>query len=154
MPPPSPLSGPTLFPLAPVHARACLALDQAALGGLWSLAQWQRELVEENRPGIGMGQGQDLLAMACGWLVLDELHITLVAVAPAHRRRGFGRRVLGALMDRAHRCGATRATLEVAGGNGPARGLYGALGFRTAGVRHDYYRNGEDALIQWVELKR
>ena len=92
--------------------------------------------------------------MACGWLVLDELHITLVAVAPAHRRRGFGRRVLGALMDRAHRCGATRATLEVAGGNGPARGLYGALGFRTAGVRHDYYRNGEDALIQWVELKR
>ena len=42
----------------------------------------------------------------------------------------------------------------MAGGNGPAQGLYGALGFRTAGIRHGYYRNGEDALIQWANLKR
>lgn len=154
MPPPSPLPAPTLFQLAPGHALACRDLDQTALGGLWSLDQWQRELEEEQRPGIGLRQGQDLLAMACGWLVLDELHITLVAVAPGHRRRGFGRWVLGELMESCVRRGATRATLEVAAGNGPGQGLYEALGFRTAGIRHGYYRNGEDALIQWVNLKR
>jgi ribosomal-protein-alanine N-acetyltransferase len=154
VPPPSPLPDPTLLTLAPDHARACLALDQAALGGLWTLAQWQRELEEENRPGIGLRQGKALQAMACGWLVLDELHITLVAVDPGHRRRGLGRRVLEELMACAIRRGATRATLEVAAGNGPGQGLYEALGFRTAGIRRGYYRNGEDALIQWINLKR
>jgi ribosomal-protein-alanine N-acetyltransferase len=86
--------------------------------------------------------------------VLDELHITLVAVDPGHRRRGLGRRVLEELMACAIRRGATRATLEVAAGNGPGQGLYEALGFRTAGIRRGYYRNGEDALIQWINLKR
>jgi len=154
VPSPSSLPSPTLIQLAPSHAGACLELDRAALGGIWSLAQWQRELEEEARPGLGLAQGPDLLAMACGWLVVDELHITLVAVAPSHRRRGLGRRILEALMQAGLRSGATRATLEVAAGNGPGKGLYGALGFRTAGIRHGYYRNGEDALIQWVNLKR
>jgi len=26
------------------------------------------------------------------------------------------------------------------------------VGFRTAGVRRRYYSNGDDALIQWLEL--
>jgi ribosomal-protein-alanine N-acetyltransferase len=150
-PPPSPLA-PRLAPLIPADADACLALDRAALGGLWSLAQWRRELEEEGRPGLGLRRGPDLLAMASGWLVVDELHITLVAVAPEQRRRGLGRRVLQALMDAGRERGATRATLEVAAGNAPGIALYGALGFRTAGIRHGYYRNGEDALIQWVRL--
>ncbi len=154
MPSPSPQSAPTLIQLAPSHAAACLELDRAALGGIWSLTQWQRELEDEARPGLGLCQGLDLLAMACGWLVVDELHITLVAVAADHRRRGLGRRILKELMQAGLRSGATRATLEVAAGNGPGKGLYGALGFRTAGIRHGYYRNGEDALIQWVNLNR
>jgi ribosomal-protein-alanine N-acetyltransferase len=152
VPGPPPLPEPLLAPLAPRDAVACLALDREALGGLWSLAQWQRELEEEGRPCIGAHLGRELLAMACGWLVLDELHITLVAVAPAQRRRGLGRRVLLELLTVSARRGAARATLEVAAGNLPAVALYAALGFRTAGIRHGYYRNGEDALIQWVNL--
>ncbi|MEA5416667.1 GNAT family N-acetyltransferase [Synechococcus sp. BA-132 BA5] len=151
---PSPLPAPTLIQLTPEHAGACLELDRAALGGIWSLAQWQRELEEQARPCLGLCQGLDLLAMACGWLVVDELHITLVAVAREHRRRGLGRRILEELMQTGFRRGATRATLEVAARNGPGKGLYEALGFRTAGIRHGYYRNGEDALIQWVNLNR
>nr|WP_286196166.1 GNAT family N-acetyltransferase [Synechococcus sp. CCAP 1479/9] len=146
------MPAPTLCPLVPADALDCLALDRAALGGLWNLEQWRRELEEEGRPGLGLRRGSDLLAMASGWLVVDELHITLVAVAPDERRRGLGRRVLQELMGAARARGATRATLEVAAGNGPGIALYGALGFRTAGIRHGYYRNGEDALIQWVNL--
>jgi ribosomal-protein-alanine N-acetyltransferase len=48
--------------------------------------------------------------------------------------------------------GAAHATLEVAEGNQAARGLYEACGFQTAGVRRAYYRNGDDALIQWKRL--
>jgi len=138
--------------LAPEHLEACFSLDQASLGGLWSRSQWQSELEDERRPGVGLCQGQQLLAMASGWLVVDELHITLVAVDPGQQRRGLGRRVLEALLLVAGQQGALHATLEVARSNTAAVALYRRLGFRDAGVRRRYYRNGEDALIQWLRL--
>jgi ribosomal-protein-alanine N-acetyltransferase len=147
-------------PLAPLrqgdleaaHLEACLALDQASLDGLWSRSQWQSELAEPRRPGVGLWQGETLVAMASGWLVVDELHITLVAVAPEQRRRGLGRRVLQGLLERARQQGARHATLEVAPTNTAAVGLYRGLGFQDAGLRRGYYRNGDDALIQWLRL--
>jgi ribosomal-protein-alanine N-acetyltransferase len=131
---------------------ACLNLDRLSLGGLWTAQQWQTELAEPARPVVGLRQQGQLLALACGWLVLDELHITAVAVAPERRRQGFGRRVLGLLLRRGHGLGALRATLEVGSSNHGARALYGCFGFQEAGVRRAYYRNGEDALIQWLKL--
>jgi ribosomal-protein-alanine N-acetyltransferase len=143
---------PLAVSLGPEHLAPCLGLDRASLCGLWSPSQWERELGEPARPGVGLFGGGELLAMACGWLILDELHITLVAVAPPWRRQGFGRRALECLLERGRCGGAARATLEVAASNGPARALYASVGFHTAGVRRGYYRNGDDALIQWVEL--
>ena len=118
-------------PLAPLRQsllisddwRACLDLDRASLGGLWSASQWQIELADQGRSGVGLWRGEHLLAMACGWLVLDELHITLVAVAPEQRRLGLGGRVLEALLEIARASGALHATLEVAPGNGAAVAL-------------------------------
>ena len=141
-----------LQPLGPDDLEACLALDALALGGLWTPGQWQRELEDDRRPGLGVRQRQALQAMACGWLVVDELHITLVAVSPAVRRQGLGRLVLLGLLAAGRRGGAERATLEVASGNSAARALYDGCGFRQAGIRRGYYRNGDDALIQWLKL--
>jgi ribosomal-protein-alanine N-acetyltransferase len=143
---------PAALPLLPEHLLAVLALDQVALGGLWSEAQWQTELADPRRPGLGLWQDGQLQAMACGWLVVDELHITLVAVNPARRRQGLGRQVLGELLRQARNGGARHATLEVAAPNTAAVALYAGLGFAQAGVRRAYYRNGDDALIQWLRL--
>lgn len=139
--------------LGEADLQACLNLDRLALGGLWSLEQWQRELSEPARPCLGVGGPDALLAATTGWLILDELHVTAVAVHPAHRRLGLGRRVLEALLEHGRGLGGARATLEVAEGNTAARALYAALGFRNAGRRRGYYRNGEDALIQWLDLR-
>lgn len=139
-------------PLGLPDLEACVALDLASLGGLWSLEQWRRELDELQRPGIGLRRGGSLLAMACGWLVLDELQITLVAVDPQCRRQGLGRRVLQELLAAGRRLGAERATLEVSAENTAAQALYARCGFWTAGRRRRYYRDGSDALIQWTGL--
>ena len=141
-----------LGPLGPADLEACLALDGLSLGGFWSPDQWRRELLEEPRPAVGLWRRGRLEAMACGWLVLDELHITLVAVDPRRRRQGLGRRVLEALLQRGRGLGAERATLEVASDNTAALALYRRCGFDTAGVRRRYYRDGSDALIQWGRL--
>ena len=140
------------LPLLPEHLQAVLTLDRAALGGLWSESQWQTELADPRRPGLGLWQGGQLQAMACGWLVVDELHITVVAVDPAQRRQGLGRQVLVDLLQQARDAGAHHATLEVASVNTAALALYARLGFAEAGVRRAYYRNGDDALIQWMRL--
>jgi ribosomal-protein-alanine N-acetyltransferase len=101
---------------------------------------------------MGLWQREELVAMASGWQVVDELHITLVAVDPALRRQGLGRQVLTALLAHCRVLGSERATLEVAASNGAALALYQALGFREAGRRSAYYRNDDDALIQWLRL--
>ena len=140
------------FPLETHHLQACQDLDQRCLGGLWNQEQWHSELAEGRRPGIGLWREGALVAMASGWLVVDELHITVVAVDPLQRRQGLGRQVLHALLSHGQRLGAERATLEVATSNTAAVALYRALGFRDAGIRRGYYRNGDDALIQWLRL--
>ncbi|MFO7628053.1 MAG: GNAT family N-acetyltransferase [Prochlorococcaceae cyanobacterium] len=139
--------------LGPEHLEACLALDADCLGGLWSRSQWQRELIEPDRLGQGLFTAAgELAALACGWLVLDELQITVVGVRRAWQRQGLGRRVLAALLAEGRRRGAGRATLEVAAANSAGQALYASAGFRTAGRRRGYYRNGDEALIQWLQL--
>jgi ribosomal-protein-alanine N-acetyltransferase len=132
---------------------ACLALDLASLAGLWTRGQWRQELSQSDRLCMGLVLEQRLIAVACGWLVLDELQIGAVAVAPEQRRQGYGQRVLMALLHEARLQGATNATLEVSAANTAATGLYERCGFSTAGVRRGYYRNGDDALIQWMHLQ-
>ena len=56
-------------------------------------------------------------------------------------------------LSQARSQGARQATLEVASDNAAALALYSQLGFCTAGIRRGYYRNGSDALIQWVEIR-
>ncbi|MEB3350607.1 MAG: GNAT family N-acetyltransferase [Cyanobacteriota bacterium] len=155
MPEPAPMAGPSLgpVPLTAADLAACLALDRRALGGFWSETQWRQELAQPRRPALGLWRAGELRAMACGWLVVDELHLVLVATDPAWRRQGLARLLLEALMAQAVAAGARHATLEVAAGNSAALALYTQLGFREAGRRRGYYRNGEDALIQWCRLQ-
>ena len=84
------------------------------------------------------------------WKIVDEGHITNVAVSPDYRRRHIARAMLEALIARCGQNGITSYTLEVRVGNEPAIKLYEGLGFTAAGLRKGYYEdNGEDALIMW-----
>jgi len=161
-PAPEPSSG---LPFRPRPARllqaldlqACLGLDAAALGGFWSESQWRSELEGAGRLCLGIDQPNPgdpggLVGVACGWLVVDELHITVLAVHPAGRRQGLGRQLLETLLAGAQARGALHATLEVAADNQAALALYGACAFQTAGTRRGYYRGGQDALIQWKRI--
>ena len=92
-----------------------------------------------------------LLAMGCQWAILDEAHITIVAVCPDYQHQGLGQAMLLALLSRARLRGLERATLEVKASNQPAISLYEKFGFKVAGRRRGYYQDtGEDALILWL----
>jgi ribosomal-protein-alanine N-acetyltransferase len=143
----------TVIDLDPRWLAACLVLDERALKGFWSAQQWRSELEDPRRLCLGLARDEEgLSGVACGWLVVDELHITVLAVDPDERQRGHGRRLLTALLQRARQDGAAHATLEVRSDNIAALSLYHRVGFKTAGRREKYYRDGSDALIQWRRL--
>ena len=140
-------------PLTPDDLTEALELDQACFGGLWNLEAYQRELESPNTEIIGLFSSfssSRLLGMGCFWSILEEAHITIVAVHPHYQRQGLGQALLYALILRAYDRGLERATLEVRVSNSVAISLYQKFGFKTAGIRKRYYSDtGEDALILW-----
>ncbi|MDI9514842.1 MAG: ribosomal protein S18-alanine N-acetyltransferase [Clostridiaceae bacterium] len=88
------------------------------------------------------------------WRIMDEGHITNVAVRPEFRRKGFARKLLQDLIDHARTSGIKSLTLEVRVSNLPAIRLYESFGFKVEGRRKQYYAdNREDALIMWLRLE-
>ncbi len=86
-------------------------------------------------------------------LVVDELQIDNLAVAPGHRRAGIASRLLADGLATARRRGARLAVLEVRSSNTDALTLYHQAGFTAAGRRKSYYRNpDEDALVLTINL--
>lgn len=87
------------------------------------------------------------------WFILEEGHITNVAIAPEFRGQLFGEFLMRSVMQQMLAEGMERMTLEVRTSNFRAQRLYERLGFVLAGRRKGYYSdNREDALIMWAEL--
>lgn len=142
-----------VVPMEPEHLDAVMAIENVSF-----LTPWKREaflfeilLNETADYVVALHRGQ-VVGYGGMWLVLDEAHITNIAVHPAFRGRGIGRRILRELIKRAALRGATKMTLEVRPSNLIARKLYQDLGFKEKGVRKRYYQdNHEDAIIMWLE---
>jgi ribosomal-protein-alanine N-acetyltransferase len=131
-----------------------LELDKACFGGLWTMEGYRRELESPNSHFLGLFSpvsSNELLGMGCFWSIVDEAHITILAVHPQYQRQGLGQALLYSLLKTACDIGMEQATLEVRVSNEVAISLYQKFGFKTAGRRRGYYKdNNEDALILWL----
>ena len=84
------------------------------------------------------------------WWILDEGHITNVAVRPGYRNRKIAEGIIRVMLEHTIGAGILHHTLEVRRDNQPAINLYEKFGFEVDGVRKGYYQfDGEDALIMW-----
>lgn len=89
--------------------------------------------------------GYGIMSMGAG-----EAHVLNVCVRDDCRGRGFARRMLVYLLDRARTAGMYEAYLEVRPSNLAAARLYHSLGFEQVGVRRGYYQSAtgrEDAAV-------
>ena len=127
-----------------VHAIECATFPKP-----WLREDFVKEMTQNTcaRYLVAEKEGK-VIGFAGTWIVLDEAHITNVAVLEAYRGHGYGKELTRALMQYAANLGVTYATLEVRRSNERAQNLYKALGFQYVGVRKRYYEdNGEDAFI-------
>jgi len=141
-----------LHAIAPEHLNAVVTLDRLCFGQLWTLDAYQRELDSPNSELLGISWGEELIGFGCYWAIVEEAHLTILAIHPHYQHQGLGQSLLCALLDSARQRGLERATLEVKASNHRALGLYQKFGFLTAGRRRNYYQEtGEDALVLWLK---
>lgn len=81
-----------------------------------------------------------------------EAWVLSVVVGPSRRRRGLGRALLLALLERLREHAAVTCRLSVAPGNAGAIDLYRSLGFVECAQAFEYFGPGEDRLIMELEL--
>jgi ribosomal-protein-alanine N-acetyltransferase len=85
------------------------------------------------------------------WVILEDSHVTTIAVHPEYRGLKLGEEMLMRLLDEAIAQGASWITLEVRESNDVAQKLYRKYGFTTVSTRRGYYSdNGENALVMWA----
>lgn len=102
--------------------------------------------------GVNAGSGR-AVGYAGMWQVLDEGHITNIAVHPEFRSCGVGSVLMETLLKTAKKLGIVALTLEVRRSNHTAQVLYKKYGFADGGMRKAYYAdNNEDAIIMWRRL--
>jgi ribosomal-protein-alanine N-acetyltransferase len=135
---------------------ALAALEAACHSHPWTEAHFRQEVAYRPPNAVLVLRGaptsaepwQGLRAYCVYRVIVDEMHILNVAVAPAWRRRGLARWILGFATGQAARSGARRAFLEVRRSNREALSLYEGLGFSRLRVRKDYYSEPrEDAVV-------
>jgi ribosomal-protein-alanine N-acetyltransferase len=84
------------------------------------------------------------------WLIIDEGHITNIAVHPEYRGIGIASSILKEMLSICESNNAIGLTLEVRLSNTIAQNLYKKFGFKEEGIRIKYYENnGEDAVLMW-----
>lgn len=94
----------------------------------------------------------NLVGYAGSWQILDEAHITTIAVKPELKRKKIGEALLNRILEDCYKNEIKYITLEVRASNAPAINLYEKYGFKSLGTRKGYYQNNnEDALIMWTE---
>ena len=125
------------------------AIEQATFPLPWSLADFTYEMTSNPVARYVVAEQEGvLLGFAGAHIILDEGHITNVAVIKEARGHGLGRLLMDALMQLAANLGARYLTLEVRASNAAAVALYQSFGFIKVSVRKKYYEdNGEDALL-------
>ncbi|MBI2853815.1 MAG: ribosomal protein S18-alanine N-acetyltransferase [Chloroflexi bacterium] len=98
-------------------------------------------------------EGKECIAGFAGiWRMLDEAHLTTIAVRKDHRGRGVGELLLNSVFDVAMQFNSSAVTLEVRVSNTVAQSLYRKYGFKPAGVRRGYYsEDGEDGLVMTTD---
>ena len=88
------------------------------------------------------------------WFVVDEGHITNVAVHEDYRGQKIGDQLIKELVEVCKNNKIVSMTLEVRASNVVAQNLYRKYGFKMAGIRKEYYSNNkEDAIIMWNDIK-
>jgi [ribosomal protein S18]-alanine N-acetyltransferase len=130
------------------------AIETLSFSTPWSKDAFFNELTQNRfAKYLVIERGEQLVGYIGAWVVIDEVHITNIAILPDFRGQKLGEKLLKTMMEEVKKLGAKSMTLEVRMTNMVAQNLYKKLGFQSGAIRKNYYTdNQEDALVMWVKI--
>lgn len=141
-----------ISPMQPADLRAVLRIETLSFSTQWPQNAFASEIGENKLAHYFVGRlDGEIVAYGGIWVILEDSHITTIAVNPEHRGRKLGEELLAYLLREAIARGAAWITLEVRETNEAAQNLYRKYGFTTVSTRRGYYSdNNENALVMWA----
>lgn len=124
------------------------------------LVPWSKGTLLNNQGekylNLKLMEKNQIVAFAISQIVLDEATLFNIAVAPEFQDKGFGKRLLSALILQLQQRNVATLWLEVRESNLTAQKLYNSLGFNEVTIRKNYYPtlNGgkENAVVMALYL--
>lgn len=142
-----------IAPMQKSDVESVIKIEERAYGEHhWSKDSFYGELSNDLAHYYSAFEGDTLVGYAGTWQILDEAHLTTIAVDPDLTRKKIGEAILIKVIEDCYKNEIKYITLEVRVSNIPAIKLYEKYGFKSLGCRKGYYQNNnEDALIMWTE---
>lgn len=144
-------------PMLLADVERVVQIDKLSFTLPWSERTYRLELTENSAAHLIVAELEDQLKQPVVgyvgfWFIVDEAHISTLAVHPDFRGQGIGRRLLEEALVEALRRGADLVTLEVRASNQRPIDLYKKFGFQVKARKPRYYRdNHEDALLMVLD---
>ena len=132
-----------------------LKIEQAANGFPWSLKNFEDCLLAGHHAWAIVDEKDEIIGYSIIQVIVDELHLLNICVAPKYQGQGYGRKLLNKVIELADEHSASVILLEVRRSNHRAQQLYLQSGFNEVSVRRGYYpaENGrEDAILMAMDL--
>jgi ribosomal-protein-alanine N-acetyltransferase len=131
---------------------AVLRIETLSFVSSWPPNAFANEINENKLAHYYVGRLDGTIVAYGGiWVIMEDSHVTTIAVHPDLRGRNYGEEMLLHLLERAIDQGASWITLEVRESNESAQNLYKKYGFTVVSTRRGYYSdNNENALVMWA----
>ena len=132
-----------------------MRIEKDAFTTPWSRNAFKMELTENLLAKYIVAEmDNNIVGYAGIWLILDEGHITNIAVSKESRGMGIGNYLMMGLIEFCKKSKIFNLTLEVRASNIVAQNLYKKFGFLDCGIRPNYYADDhEDAVIMWKTIE-
>lgn len=129
-------------------------VEKSAFVDHWSISAIKKELKNALARYLVAIEDDQIVGYIGSWYIIDEAHITNVAVHKNHRGKHIGDRLMSSFIEKCEEDGIDSITLEVRQSNDIAKNLYKKYGFKVGGIRKEYYKdNKEDAIIMWKQVR-
>ena len=141
-------------PMAPANLKRVIEIENQVYTHPWTLGNF-RDSIQAQHHCVMLTYGDTLIGYAVVMIAADEAHLLNLTIASEWQRQGYGRALLLHLLSIAVTEFVRCFFLEVRPSNSAAQALYTALGFKTIGVRRNYYpahAGREDAMVMELRL--
>lgn len=143
----------TIERMTSADIRTVMQIEALSFTTSWPSSAFASELNDNKLAHYFVGRVPSGAIVAYGgiWVILEDSHVTTIAVDPEQRGKKLGEEMLIHLLDDAIARGASWITLEVRESNDVAQKLYRKYGFTVVSTRRGYYSdNNENALVMWA----